>query len=647
MGRPGLLTTVLVGSLLGGAVGGLVLWRAIRRRRGRARPVREPAAGNGEPEAARAEAAVDRADRAPHTPRDVPAWVQRLLEADVVTVSGREEWERIEDRLRKDLEECPLLGIDCEWIPSSGSGSGTSRSLPGAPAEKGSLCECVSVDGKPKPVSLLQMASPSGLCVLVRLPKMVSGGEALPEALLDILADGAILKVGVGCWEDAAKLLQDYGVTFRGSLDLRYLAGRRRRDLLQNGLSLKSLAETVLNLPLNKSLLLRCSNWDADHLTPEQVAYAAKDAQVSVAVFLHLLGYPSKATPGPQATAGSWGKVLVECQGLVDVPFRGKGGGPEEEENREGPQKPRSRKSGANGSSPANQQGRDPRKHKRKPLGVGYSARKSPLYDNCFLHAPDGQPLCTCDRRKAQWYLDKGIGELMSEEPFVVKLRFEPSGRPESQGDYYLTVKENLCVVCGKRESYIRKNVVPHEYRRHFPIEMKDHNSHDVLLLCTACHAVSNYYDNHFKRRLAQEFRAPIGSEEGVRPLEDPRRRQVRSGARALLNADGLPAHRKEELLQGLRAFFNMDVVTDDMLREAACLETRICNESYVPHGLKVVQCHAKGGLRSLMQLEARWRQHFLDSMQPKHLPQQWSIDHNHHKLLRKFGEDLPVELSG
>lgn len=38
------------------------------------------------------------------------------------------------------------------------------------------------------------------------------------------------------------------------------------------------------------------------------------------------------------------------------------------------------------------------------------SFRKSPLYDNCFLHAPDGQPLCTCDKKKAKWYLDKGIG---------------------------------------------------------------------------------------------------------------------------------------------------------------------------------------------------------------------------------------------
>lgn len=36
--------------------------------------------------------------------------------------------------------------------------------------------------------------------------------------------------------------------------------------------------------------------------------------------------------------------------------------------------------------------------------------RKSPLYDNCFLHAPDDQRLCTCDKKKAQWYIDKGLG---------------------------------------------------------------------------------------------------------------------------------------------------------------------------------------------------------------------------------------------
>lgn len=128
--------------------------------------------------------------------------------------------------------------------------------------------------------------------------------------------------------------------------------------------------------------------------------------------------------------------------------------------------------------------------------------------------------------------------------------------------------------------------MIPHEYRKHFPIEMKDHNSHDVLLLCTSCHAVSNYYDNHLKQQLAREFQAPIGSEEGLRLLEDPERRQVRSGARALLNAESLPAHRKAELLQALREFYHTDTVTEEMLQEAASLETRYSVQFPVGEGI-------------------------------------------------------------
>ncbi|XP_027426644.1 exonuclease 3'-5' domain-containing protein 2 isoform X2 [Zalophus californianus] len=552
------LMALTVTTLIGVAVGGFVLWKGIRRRRSKDSP--------------------DSGQRRQHpqhqTPgrRELPApeevrlcsrapgasWEERILGAKVVTVSQEAEWDHIEPLLRSELEDFPVLGIDCEWVNS---------------------------EGKASPLSLLQMASPSGFCVLVRLPKLICGGKTLPKTLLDILADGTVLKVGVGCSEDASKLLQDYGLVVKGCLDLRYLAMRQRNSTLDE---------------------------NDDHV--------------------------------------GWRKALENCQDVVDIPFRSKGLSRLEEEVNgeaaEAQQKPRNKKSKTDGMMAGNHQGRDPRKHKRKPLGVGYSARKSPLYDNCFLHAPDGQPLCTCDRRKAQWYLDKGIGELVSEEPFVVKLQFEPAGRPESPGDYYLMVKENLCVVCGKKDSYIRKNVIPHEYRKHFPIEMKDHNSHDVLLLCTSCHAISNYYDNHLKQQLAREFQAPIGSEEGLRLLEDPERRQVRSGARALLNAESLPAHRKEELLQALREFYNTDTVTDEMLQEAASLETRISNENYVPHGLRVVRCHSRGGLRSLMQLESRWRQHFLDSMQPRHLPQQWSVDHNHQKLLRRYGEDLPVKLS-
>ncbi|KYO21691.1 exonuclease 3'-5' domain-containing protein 2 isoform X2 [Alligator mississippiensis] len=613
--------TITAAALLGIAAGGLILWGVIRRRKERTHCVSKQEGSAREP----GDKELTPVEEKELLPFSYPAisWVEKFLEAEVVIVSEPAEWDGVEPLLKKELERWPVLGVDCEWV---------------------------SVEGKANPVSLLQMASSSGLCVLVRLSRLVNSGRTIPKTLLDILADSAILKVGVGCWEDACKLLQDYGLAVKGSVDLRYLAMRQRKDLLQNGLSLKSLCENVLNCPLDKSPSLRCSNWEVEELTQDQIMYAAKDAQVSVALFLHLLGCSLlPATFEGQNAITAWEKVVGKCQGLMDVPFRGRSSsslGDDGNGEADSQQKPRNRKLAANGQSMVNQQGKDPRKQKRKPLGVGYSARKSPLYDNCFLHAPDGQPLCTCDRKKAQWYLDKGIGELVSMDPFVVKLQFEPSGRPESQVDYYLTVKENLCVVCGKRESYIRKNIVPHEYRRHFPIQMKDHNSHDVLLLCTSCHAISNYYDNHLKQQLAEEFAAPIGCEEGVRLLEDPHRRQVRSGARALLNAGSLPDSRREELLQGIKDFFDRETITPEMLQEAAELETRIYNENYIPHGLKVVQCFAKGGLSSLMQLERRWRQHFLDTMQPKHLPVRWSVDHNHGKLIRKYGEDLQIELS-
>lgn len=110
-----------------------------------------------------------------------------------------------------------------------------------------------------------------------------------------------------------------------------------------------------------------------------QVAYAARDAQVSVALFLHLLKLPllSQAT-GNENILPSWEKVLKKCQGLVDVPFKGRNSsrlGDDEHTEGDLQQKTATLKSPTHGQSTVNQQGKDPRKNKRKPLGVGYSAR--------------------------------------------------------------------------------------------------------------------------------------------------------------------------------------------------------------------------------------------------------------------------------
>ncbi|XP_007569532.1 exonuclease 3'-5' domain-containing protein 2 isoform X1 [Poecilia formosa] len=644
MSPRGPLTTVIT-TIVGAALGGLLVWQVYRTKRKKPssvqkaaeptvplRPVENAPARTesqqtqllcqAHDEFKTAECQTESAPRAVHIPT-----CKQMLAVKPVTVSSQEDWLEMWPLMQKELLVFPVLGLDCEWVKAQG----------------------VSMKGRRSEVSLLQMATYSGLCVLVRMLTFRGGQQQFPLSFVEVLRDPHVLKVGVGCYDDGKRLTRDYGLSLATTVDLRHLALRESRSSVSNGLSLKSLAADLLNVPLDKSLELRCSNWEADQLTLEQTTYAARDAQISVALFLRVLGLQTET--GPALSSGSsYSELVSRCQGLVDVPFRGRWDG--DDGAPEGERRRRTRKPAMNNSPESgDQQVPDPRKNnRRKPLGVGYSARKSPLYDNCFLNAPDGQPLCTCDKKKALWYLDKGIGELQSEDPFIVRLLFEPSGRPDSQQDYYLTAKENLCVVCGKADSYIRKNIVPHEYRRHFPTEMKDHNSHDILLLCTSCHAASNVHDGFLKQQLANEFAAPQGCEEGVRVLEDSDRRRVRSAARALLSAkDGLPEQRRDELQLLIRNYMDMNEeqeLTNEVLQEAADLKTRILNEAYVPHGLKVVRAHAQRGLRGLMELERRWRRHFLTTMQPRHLPPLWSVDHNHSKFLRKFGEDLPIKLN-
>ena len=46
---------------------------------------------------------------------------------------------------------------------------------------------------------------------------------------------------------------------------------------------------------------------------------------------------------------------------------------------------------------------------------------------------------------------------------------------------------------------------------------MKSHQSHDVLLLCVTCHQESNCLDLRLRQELAEECRAPIGTEADVK----------------------------------------------------------------------------------------------------------------------------------
>jgi hypothetical protein len=465
-------------------------------------------------------------------------------------VNSEEEWNQISKEIKHDLEEFPFIGVDTEWVNNRGQGS---------------------------PISMLQLATFTGHCVLVRLANM----DRVPDDLKFILANHEIVKTGVGIIEDSNKLLVDHNLDLVGCVDLRHLAVRD--GSVPGKLGLQSLAHCYLNVHLNKDWRIRSGNWESEELSADQINYAANDALVAINILWTLLHSHLKKTFLSSLTSYrlTQPQLVERYQEILftftDVNFTCKDwkrlvGGDSQDK--------------AKNPSRLNSKARS------------NSTRKSPLYHNCQLQAPDGQVLCTCDIKKAEWYIKKGIGEKVCDDPLTVRLKFEPSGRPEGKaGEYYLSVKPNICVVCGAEESYLRKNVVPHEYRRYFPAVMKDHQSHDVLLLCVRCHQLSNLHDASLRTKLALECNAPIGTENDVKLRDNFDLKRVKSAGRALYNAkDKLPEQRKNELLQILKDHYKVEHATDEVILMASESDFHEENANYTPHSRAVVQHHLKEG---------------------------------------------------
>lgn len=498
-----------------------------------------------------------------------------------VIIQSVEDWEAHEKEILNELYSSDVIGMDCEWV----------------------------TDGNRKPISLLQLANSKGFCVLIRLSRIPVW--LIPSGLSELLKDRNILKVGVGVNDDANKLFHDYCLEVFGLIDLRYLANDLH-VLQGKSLGLKSLAKELLNYNMNKSYTLRCSNWDAESLTSDQIIYAADDAVISAKLFDNI-----KSRKNGWFNIRSWYNEDIEL--YIDMPFK---------------------QTFNNNVISKSVSGMPAASYKSR-----YSVpRQKPMYDNCQLLAPDGELLCICERRKAEWYVYKGLGESVSEEPYTVRLNFEPSGRPRLDDIFYTKEKVNICVVCGKSENYHRKFVVPSEYRKYFPDLMKKNLSHDVLLLCVDCHKKSNLLDQKMRVKLAELCDAPLVNGKYAKYKFDSEMAHVKSAARALASSGHkIPKARKTELEKTITDYFNVSQVTEELLQKALNFDLNTLNESYTPHGLKVYQYFCKNG--GLINFEKLWRQHFLDTMKPKYLPNMWSVEHNHRRLaLRIINQEREID---
>lgn len=174
---------------------------------------------------------------------------------------------------------------------------------------------------------------------------------------------------------------------------------RERR--LRQQFGLRSLALMHLNIAMDKSPEIRCSDWSIHPLSEMQVEYAAWDACTATHLCSKLFqSVPRSSDTSPDLSAHPHGLLQRDI-----IPFLSKidYGSSEKRLAEERQHQTRLLPSIA-GSKPSIDTIKQVKAKKRHKV----EARKSLLYDNCKMYSPDGKNiLSTCSRKKLQWYIDR------------------------------------------------------------------------------------------------------------------------------------------------------------------------------------------------------------------------------------------------
>lgn len=261
-------------------------------------------------------------------------------------------------------------------------------------------------------------------------------------------------------------------------------------------------------------------------------------------------------------------------------------------------------------------------------------ARRSILYGNYQIQHPNGELMFKCSNQKALWYINRQLVDIVSQNPPVLRLRFNPAGNGHVGDQFYLGHKFNKCVVCGCEKGLNRHHVVPILYRRSFPSQIKNHNYHDIVLLCLDCHEKYEKEAEQLKHKIGEEYGFPLGAfrdDQGNLFGTDPVQREAITAASALLHySDTIPEERKNVLRDRIKSWTG-EPVTEETIKKMAdgalwkISLMRRRKEGFHSHGEYVgKKLDTDEKLRTFI---VRWRNHFLQTMNPQHLPAGWDAE--------------------
>ena len=322
---------------------------------------------------------------------------------------------------------------------------------------------------------------------------------------------------------------------------------------------------------------------------------------------------------------------------------------------------------------------REIHKERKRRAKMDMISLKTPMYDNVYMLDVYGVPMCTISMKKATWYIRKNIAEWSSfendgcgpggldnhptkensdseQDAKCIRLLFEhngssndPSGREQgsssSEALYLRTAKRNVCVSCGSGGHIIRHYIVPYSYRSLMPPEYKSHMSHDIVILCPNCHLDCERHSKKRMNRLEDEVRRRENISRSSPVVEDPYLGHVRSCAIALMKwKETMPNDQVIRYEKVVRNYLmcacvkrdegvtpwndggGMTELTKSQLQKACNVNHRVNNPNFVS-GSEIVVRSLGGDAKLLGQFIVDWRKHFVNTVNPRHMPTGWCVD--------------------
>jgi hypothetical protein len=240
--------------------------------------------------------------------------------------------------------------------------------------------------------------------------------------------------------------------------------------------------------------------------------------------------------------------------------------------------------------------------------------RKVLIYDNCKVLNPNGDLMFRCLKKKINWYLKRNLAVVIDNDPLTIQLNFVPKGKGELN-ESLLHVRENKCVVCGdiKLENLTKHHLIPYEFRKHFPIKMKEHNSSFIVPLCEECHRIYEKMASKRKLEISEQF--------NIGKTFKEERRQVKGMIKYLIkNRESIPEEGIVNLKNKIKKYLSIfdikltddDFNSDEKIRSYLSL-LPIKEEAF---GEEVVKrCN------DIEEFSNSWVKHFIETMHPLFIP--------------------------